>query len=264
MLQKYFTFLFLGLFTALSGFAQKGGIPPAPNPPRLVNNLSSEFPDFLSSEEENKLEKKLEDFANQTSNQIVIVIVDDLGDYEPWDFATTLGESWKVGHESEDNGIVILIKPTGGKGQRKYHIAVGRGLEAVIPDATCRRIEEAELVPNFKDGNFYAGLDQTTDVLISLAKGEFNSDKYAAKHKSKGNTLKGVLIMLGIIFFIIILVRKGNGRGGGGFTMGSGGMFFGGGFGGRSSGGGFGGGSGGGFGGFGGGSFGGGGSGGSW
>jgi uncharacterized protein len=263
MLQKYFTLIFLSLFTAFSGFAQKAGIPEAPNPPRLVNNLSAEFPDFLSADEEARLEQKLQDFANQTSNQIVIVIIDDLAGYEPWDFATELGESWKIGHESEDNGIVILIKPTGGKGQRKYYIAVGRGLEAVIPDAICRRIEENELVPNFKDGNFYAGLDQTTNVLMSIAKGEFNSNQYAAKHKKSG-TLKGIFVMLGIIIFILFIVRRSGGKGGGGLTMGAGGMFFGGGFGRGSSGGGFGGGSSGGFGGFGGGSFGGGGSGGSW
>lgn len=264
MFQKYFTLLFIGLFTALSGFAQKDGIPPAPNPPRLVNNLSSQFPDFLSPEEESRLEKKLEDFANQTSNQIVIVIIDDIGDYEPWDFATELGEAWKVGHESEDNGIVILVKPTTSGIGRESYIAIGRGLDAIIPDKTAKQIVDNELNSNFKAGNFYVGLDKTTDVLMSLAKKEFNSKQYAAKNNSKGNILKGVLIMLGIIFVIILLVRKGNSRGGGGFTMGSGGMFFGGFGGGSSSGGGFGGGSGGGFGGFGGGSFGGGGSGGSW
>lgn len=256
--------LYLALFfivSYLTCFSQRTGIPPAPSPARLVNNLSKEFPDFLSKEETDKLELKLKNFANETSNQIVIVIVDDLNGYEPWDFATELGQQWKVGQEKEDNGIVILIKPTGGKGERKFHIAVGYGLEGAIPDLTCKQIEEDELIPYLKTGQFYEGLDNTTNVLMSLAKGEYNSKQYAKQHKK--NSPSKVLIVLVLIFiFIFFFIKRGGGGGRGGMTMGPGIMFFGGsGFGNNRGGGSFG---GGGFGGFGGGGFGGGGSGGSW
>lgn len=253
--------LFLLPFVGFS--QQRTGIPAKPKPERLVNNLSKEFPDFLTKSEQEKLEKKLVQFSNETSNQIVIVIVDDLNGYEPWDFATELGQQWKVGQEKEDNGIVILIKPTGGSGQRKYHIAVGYGLEGVIPDLTSKQIQERELLPLLKEGRFYDALDQTTDVLMQLAKGEINKKDYNKKERSP------IPFVLGLLFFVIIIILAIKNKGkGGGFTMGSGGGFGGfGGFGGGSFGGGFGGGGssgGGGFGGFGGGSFGGGGSGGSW
>lgn len=259
MLKQFIQLLFVSLFT-FSSFGQEDGIPKAPNPPRLVNNLSKAFPNFLSGAEEELLEQKLEEFSEETSNQIVIVIVDDLSGYEPWEFATKIGENWGVGHEKEDNGIVILIKPTGGKGERKYFIAPGKGLEGAIPDAVCRQIEDNELLPNLKEGNFYAALDQTTTVLMSLAKGEYNSKQYAKKHGSGKSLVKTILLLIIIIVIFIVLSKRGGG--GNGFTMGAGGMFFGSGFG---RGGGFGGGgSSGGFGGFGGGGFGGGGSGGSW
>jgi uncharacterized protein len=257
---KYF---FIVLFTAfsLTVFCQNG-IPDIPNPPRLVNNLSKAFPDFLSSEEEQKLEQKLVNFAETTSNQIVIVIVDELAGYEPAEFAYELGDKWKVGHEKEDNGIVILIKPTE---ERKFFIATGKGLEGAIPDYTTNQVAEEELIPYLKTGEYYTALDNTTDVLMKLAKGEFNSKKYANKKKKDNGAF--VFIVIAVILFLIFLSSRGGrgrgGRGGGGMTFGPGGFFFtGGGFGS----GGFGGGSsgGGGFGGFGGGSFGGGGSGGSW
>ena len=195
------------------------------------------------------------------------MIVDDLADLEPAEFAYELGDKWQVGQEKEDNGIVIIIKPTGGKGERKYFIATGKGLEGAIPDATCRQIEDRELLPNFKEGNFYEGLNQTTDVLMSLAKGEYNSKKYGEKGK-KFEIIKVVFVLIFIIVFVFIMYKSNKGgRGGRGMTMGSNAIWVGGmggfGGGGRSSGG-FGGGSSGGFGGFGGGSFGGGGSGGSW
>lgn len=250
-------------FLPLQLLLAQSDIPDAPNPPRLYNNLSAEFANMLSEGEALDLEKRLVAFAETTSNQIVVVVVDDLAGYEPWDYAARLGDKWKVGHEKEDNGIVLLIKPTGGKGERKTFIGTGRGLEGAIPDYTCNEIVNNELLPNFKNGEYYKGIVAAVTVLESLSKGEYNSDQYAKKNKKKENIVQVIFVLIFIVI-IVIVIAKGKGRGGngGGFTMGAGGIFFGGGH--RSSGGWGGGSSGGGFGGFGGGSFGGGGSGGSW
>jgi uncharacterized protein len=140
---------------------------------------------------------------------------------------------------------------------------VGYGLEGAIPDLTAKRIVENELIPNFKNNDNYTGLDKATDVLISLASGEYNSDAYGKKNK-KGFPA-GVLIPI-IFLIIFILIRGSKGGRGGGMTMSSSGFLLGAllGGGGRGGFGGGGGGSSGGFGGFGGGGFGGGGAGGSW
>lgn len=245
-----------------SSLIAQSDIPEKPSPVRLYNNLSQEMPDFLDASQAEALEKRLVQFAESTSNQIVVVVVDDLAGYEPWEFAVRIGDKWGIGHEKEDNGIVLLIKPTGGKGERKTFIATGRGLEGAIPDYTCSEIVDNELLPNFKNGDHYNGIISALDVLESLSKGEYNSDEYSSKNKKRNGVATVIIVMIIIVIVIIVIVR--NGKGGGGFTMGGGGVFMGGGWGGgyRSSGGsGWG---GGGFGGFGGGSFGGGGSGGSW
>ncbi len=261
MFKNYFLLLIVTLFSIIAVSAKTDNIPERPSPPRLVNNISKEFPNFLSPQEESQLENKLQDFANQTSNQIVIVIVDDLGGDEAWNYATELGHKWGVGQAKFDNGVVILIKPTGGEGQRNLFIAVGYGLEGAIPDLTTKQIRENEMVPYFKTGQFYTALDKATDVLMSLAKGEYSSDAYGQKRKGKFPS--GVIIpILLIVLLIIFRSSKGGGSSGGlsmgtGFLLGSmmgGGRGFGGGGGGSSGG----------FGGFGGGGFGGGGSGGNW
>ncbi len=235
------------------------------------NKLVYDESDKLTDGEENQLNRKLASFAAQTSNQIVVVIVDDICGDAPWHYATELGHAWGVGQDKFDNGIVILVKPSGGQGQRKSHIAVGYGLGGAIPDITAKQIVERELIPNFANGSFYKGLDEGTSVLMSLAQGEYNSDAYAQKaSKPLG---KGVLIWVIIMFFFVIsrfvrakryadlndiafwtafwmLSSSGRSHSGswGSFSGGSGGF----------------GGGGGGFGGFGGGGFGGGGAGGSW
>lgn len=262
MLKKYFPLLFIFLFVSITGSAQVTGIPERPSPPRLVNNLSKEMPDFLSADEAARLEQKLSDFANQTSNQIVIVVVDDLGGDEPWSYATELGQKWGVGQGKFDNGIVILVKPTGGEGQRNLHIAVGYGLEGAIPDLTTKQIRENEMYPYFKRGEYYTALDKATDVLMAMAKGEYDSNAYGKKNKK--SFPKGIIIPL-ILFILFIVFRASKrGGGGGGLTMGAAGFILGSAMGHRGGGGFGGGGSSGGFGGFGGGGFGGGGSGGNW
>ena len=245
--------LFVLLFTCLNSWSQ---IPKAPYPPKLYNDLN--HIGFLTPSEEIMIEKRLEKFEKETSNEIAVIIVDDLGDYDVSDYAIKISNLWKVGKEKEKNGIVVLIKPTGGKRDKKIFISVGRGLEGAIPDITCKRIIENELIPNFKNEAHFKGLNDALDVLTALSKGEYNSATY--NKKTEGSLLVKIIIVIIIIIIVLVIFRKGgksNGMtmGGAGFFMGTG---FGGGFGGGHNSGG------GGFGGFGGGSFGGGGAGGSW
>jgi uncharacterized protein len=247
----YFIILFvLGNFTI--SFSQNE-IPNPPSPPKLYVNLSKQFPNFLNPTEAAQLEKELENFEKETSNEIVIVIVDNFNGMDRADFAIKLGEKWKVGKEKEDNGVVILIKPTKTDGKRTSFIATGRGLEGAIPDATCKLIVDKELNPFLKENKNFEGISKSLTVLKKLAKGVVNHKDYSKKEE--GPWWSKLLIILGIIVFVLFLNLKR--RSGGGF--GFGGIYFGGG--------GLGGGSGGsseGFGGFGGGSFGGGGAGGDW
>ena len=234
-------------------YSQDKCIPDKPSPPHLVNNLSKEFPQFLSGSEANTIETELETFSNETSNQICVVIVDDFGGTDASDFATKIGNEWGVGQKDKNNGIVILIKPTE---KHFLFIGVGYGLEGAIPDLATKRIREEQMNPYLKSGENYQAISNAVAVLSQLAKGEIDVKNYSEQNGVKGFWDEHPILCIIIIIVIILILFGGRGRGGG---FSSGGMFLGGFGGGFSSGGG-----GGGFGGFGGGSFGGGGSGGSW
>lgn len=237
------------LLVNLIGFTQ--GLPSAPSPFKLYNNISKEMPSFLNTLEADQLEQRLRAFDDSTGNQIVILVIDDLLGYSPEEYATGIGESWGVGTEGNDNGIVFLIKPTGGQGERETFISIGEGLEGAIPDALTWTIINKDVIPSFKDGDFSGGVNNGLTVLMDLANGEYSAEEYAenAGDGTFGLWLAGLFLIFWLVAFF--LSRKNGGRGGGG-------TFYGGGFS-SSSGGGF---SSGGS--FGGGSFGGGGAGGSW
>lgn len=266
-ISRMFRFSLASLIALLFSFSFFGSVPPKPDPPRLVNNFSKTQPGFLSPDEQKALETKLENFAKETSNQIVVVIVDDLDDMDPNQYATELGHNWGVGQADKDNGIVILISLGVNSGKRKEYVAVGYGLEGAIPDARTVMVREQYLRPNLKAGLYYKALDETTNALMALAKGEYN-EKVDVPKVGGNKFIKFIFFLIVIIIIISIFGRRG-GKGGGRFTLGPRGpVFWGGNWGGGSWGGGGsswgGGGDGGGFGGFGGGDFGGGGSGGDW
>ena len=261
---KQFLF-FIVLLLSVIVHAQDIPIPTKPNPPRLVNDIA----DQLTPDQEQALERKLVAYDDSTSNQITIVILQNLSGYEAEVFATELGEKWGGGGAQFDNGLVILISLGNDQEKRKAFIAVGRGLEGAIPDMTAGQIYEDIMVPNLRAGNFYGAFDKATDALIQAAAGEYKAPAGYRKKGKGGGFSSGKLIMAIIVLFIILSMFGGGSRGGGymsrrGYRGFGGPVIFPGGFGGGGSGWSGGGGGGGGFGGFGGGSFGGGGAGGDW
>jgi uncharacterized protein len=241
-------------------------------PPRLVNDLAG----LLSQGEVEALEQKLVAYDDSTSTQIAVVTISDLQGYAVADYAQRLAEKWGIGQQGLNNGIIVLVKPkTSESSGGEVNISPGYGLEGIIPDIVCAEIIDYEILPEFRNGNYFQGLDKATSTLMSLASGEFPADKYG---RPKGDDLTGLppLIFFIILIIIIMFIRsnggsnhKNIGRKGLPLWMlltmiNSGSNRHSGSWGGFSGGGGSGGRGGGGFGGFGGGSFGGGGASGSW
>jgi uncharacterized protein len=175
--------------------------------PKKENKLVYDEANVLSPEEESNLEKRLVAFADSTSNQITVVIVVDLCGMDKSQFAIELGESWGVGQSKEDNGVVFLVKPKTSDSKGEIFIAVGRGLEGAIPDITAKQITDNECIPYFKKNAYFEGISRGTEVLMELARGEYNSDEYAAKHtrsKKKGGAGIAIiaLLIIGLVGFM--------------------------------------------------------------
>jgi uncharacterized protein len=249
-----------------SMFGQGSDLPVPKTPGNWVNDYANVFNDA----EEQQLNQKLNSFQYRNSTQIFVVTISENNGYPLDMLGPEIGELWGIGQEGKDNGMLILMDMK----SRDIDISTGYGLEEFIPDAIAKRILETEIIPRFKEGNYYGGIDEATTVMIGLLEGEFTQDEYV---KQSGGSAFGSAI--GSIFFVIfwlVMIFGGRRRRSAGMGsrsnlplwlalgMLSGGSRSGGSFGNFSSGsGGF----GGGFGGFtggGGGSFGGGGAGGSW
>jgi uncharacterized protein len=189
----------VALLLSMPVFAQKAGQECFPEKAlRLVYDEAG----VLSSSEKSQLENELVMFSDSTSNQIAVVIVNDLCGMEKAQFAIELGQAWGVGQAKEDNGIVMLIKVKTASSKGEAFIAVGRGLEGAIPDATALQIIDREMIPAFRNNNYSGGIEAGVHVLMELAQGEYDSNSY-----SKGKTVGAgtiLFIVFGVIFVIIL------------------------------------------------------------
>ena len=196
-----------GLFLYVNiGFAQK--IPARPVPPRLVND----FANILTDKQERVLEHKLVAYSDSTSTQICVVTVTSLDGMESNDFAYQIGEKWGVGTKN-NNGVVILVKPKTADELGDVSIQVGYGMEPYVTDAVNYGIRTKEMIPAFKEGNYYKGIDNAVNAIIGLASGAYKSDRYTGKD---GDEALGVLVIfLALIFmFVVITASRHGGKGG--------------------------------------------------
>ena len=254
------------ILVLLFGFRLFAGevIPP---PPAAYFN---DYAHAVSAGTAAQLDKTLEDFERQSSDQIVVAVFPKMqSDSSIEDYTVRVARSWQVGQKNKNNGAVLFVFVQ----DHKMFLQVGYGLEGVLPDALCKRIIDEQITPRFKAGDFDGGLTAGVQAILAATKGEYKGTgtTVAQRHGMQGNDSRGativiIFLIIIVLFIILPLLSRASRRGGmqywgggwsGGNWSGSGGLLSGSSFGGGgfSGGGGFTGG---------GGSFGGGGAGGSW
>jgi uncharacterized protein len=207
MMSKKALYLILVLFTATTLKIFSQDIPDRPNPPRLVND----FAGILNDRQVSALEQKLVSFNDSTTTQIAIVTVKSLGDYAPSDFAQRLAQKWGVGQRGMDNGLLILVKPKIGNSAGQVRIETGYGVEGAVPDITAAEIVDYEILPAFREGDYYGGLESATNTIMDLVRGEYTAKEYTQRAQGSSGEGKSssMFVVLLVVILIIMFSRKG-------------------------------------------------------
>lgn len=250
----WITFLFMACFTSVA--TAQFDIPEKPK--KSEQTSLYDYINLLSANQQGDLEQKLLNYADSTSTQIVVAIISTTKGEDISFLGAKWGQKWGVGQAEEDNGIFIILA----KDDRKIDINTGYGIEYRMSDRTAEQIINRIMVPNFKSGNYYAGLDQGADAIFDALNGEFTEERdFNTEDFPFGLVIIFVFIIIliilrwrnrgdggtGSLLDVIILSNMGRtggyrgGSSGGGWSSG-GGSFGGGSFGGGFGGGGFGGG----------------------
>src|ERR1043165_8011217 len=121
----------------------------------------------LDAAARSRIDGKLEQLENKTSNQLVVVTLRSLQGYDIADYGYRLGRSWGIGQKGKNNGAILLVAPS----ERRVRIEVGYGLEGTITDAVSRLIIENAILPRFRTGDFAGGIERGVDDLVLLLSG---------------------------------------------------------------------------------------------
>lgn len=130
-----------------------------PTPDGYVMDLAGK----LSTSQRTDLNAKLNGINKNTKNEFAVLIIPTLGDELIDDVAQDTFKSWKVGKVGLDNGVLIVIAVA----ERKSRIQTGKGVEGDLTDLQSNDILRNKLNPHLKQGDFYGGLVDTFDAIIS-------------------------------------------------------------------------------------------------
>ena len=128
-----------------------------------------DYADVLNPTEEKELENKLVRYSDSTTTQIVVITVEDLKGEDIGILTPKWAHQWGIGQEKEDNGILILLS----KNDRKIHISPGYGVEDRLTAGINGELIRNVIIPEFKAGSYYTGLDKGADAIFQVLKGKY-------------------------------------------------------------------------------------------
>ncbi len=165
---KRFLIVSLLLLAAVSATAKTYRIAEIPQVQRADRNRYTSNPDgILSAEAVARIDSVCGSLRARGIAQVAVVAVDDIEGGDPFSFAIELFRAWGVGSAENDNGLGILLV----KELHEIRFVTGGGLEGVLPDAICKRIQLNYMLPDFRVENYSAGMVSGVEAVGQLLSG---------------------------------------------------------------------------------------------
>ena len=134
---------------------------------------------------------------NETGIEACVVMLPSIGEDNPFDFSHRLFRHWGVGKKKSDNGLLILFVTD----RHSIRFTTGYGLEGVLPDAACKRIQTRHMIPAFRKGDWDTGMTAGAKAVYARLKDSMKPDAPT----DDGFPVGGVIFLIIAIIFVIIM-----------------------------------------------------------
>lgn len=109
-----------------------------------------------------ELDRRLEHFEHETTNQSIVVVYPKMQSVTAVDdYCMRLLNAWHAGQKGVNNGVILFVFMD----DHKLLIEVGRGLESVLTNPVCQEIVNS-ITPRFRMGDYEGGLTCGTDAIV--------------------------------------------------------------------------------------------------
>lgn len=150
----------------------------------------------LTAQQKASLEQALTEFEARRGAQLAVLMVASTAPEEIEQYALRVAEQWKLGRKKIDDGAILVVA----KDDRTLRIEVGYGLEGALNDLTSKRIISEIILPQFKQQDFYGGINAGVAQIIRVIDGEPLPEPSA-----RNAAVPGDLQSYGPILFIVAL-----------------------------------------------------------
>lgn len=190
--------------------------------PEATGKFVNDFAGVFTQSQTNDLEAELSDYATRTSNQICVVVVDNLdGIDSAQDYAMLLGNKWGIGSK-RDNGVMLIVKVKNETSGDVY-LAAGYGVENILTSELCGRIIDEEMIPSLSQEDYFEAVRKAVLAIESHLGNQFVDEKEPAKDNVKkdesssedllflgGFALVGLLLLIGYLIYKYFTTQKEN------------------------------------------------------
>lgn len=157
----------------------------------------SDYVGVLSAEETVLLNQKVLDFKAKTSNEIAVLVVPTTSPETIEEYSIHVAQQWGIGKKGKDNGVLFTVVVD----DHAMRLEIGRGLEGAIPDISTVKILNTYARPAFRENNYYKGINNTLDVVMAAAQGEFNTADIQDVQSTGSSENDGII---SVIFYAVI------------------------------------------------------------
>ena len=166
MKQKLMTLLlFLATFSAL-----------AQSLPRMKDNYVTDAADILSKSELKQLRTDVRSMCDYYSTRIVVGIVSTFGEYDIDEYAGELAEKWDL---SDENTMLILVKPKSDEERGEALLLASSDLKDVFTNDVCDEIVREQMIPHFKNDDYFGGIEAALEYMNNMSSEEEESEEVA-------------------------------------------------------------------------------------
>ena len=181
-----------------------------------VNTHVYDYSNVLDDAAEEGMRAFIKQIEDETSNQIVLMTIDTIGDIEPFEFGQKVIRQWGIGQEGVNNGMFIYATTGQGEGNNDIWISTGQGLSGQFPDGKLGRMIDAYMISSLKEGDYTTAfvdvLDQIGYEMIGIIEDADPGEYTESEEDFTWWDLSWLLLIIGVLIFVF---RKGDSGGGG-------------------------------------------------
>ena len=185
------------------------------NVPALKGRVN-DYAKIIRDSDEREIEEYLAGIEQSSGIQIAVLTMPSLDGDDISTFGLKVADKWKLGDKDKDNGAILIVAYA----EHDLRIEVGDGLEGSLTDAKCGLILRNVIVPEFKNGNYSAGIKKGVQNMGAIAIGDESAVSRSVREGDSNNSESGfVPIFICVIWLIIFAssvtagARRGRRRG---------------------------------------------------